>query len=435
MGTWCSERSRCACNSQRARGERAIAASGRARAARKADRPRTLERRTGEKSVRGASAPHLRPDRLPIRSERESKPGRTCTETTVPIALARANDDSYDAISDTFSNTPLRFSFHSDTLPSPASACTDPRQRLRRRENEGGREGGREREREMGRTARNGEHVARDAPAHTPHDVAEPSLALLPLLLALRRRVRPARVEHRPRPRAPRVLLRPHAHGLVLPGRGEVGLADADRGGPRDVAHPVRVAREEVLRGVGRPLLGRVAAGVIERGAEREGERVKATAKATRACARRMREEKRGRCARRGRGSSARARRDEGGWEKRRRGRSRRGREGRRGGSASAQACSSRRRGRSRARTHLYAQILTNPSHPPVAKRLTCWSASWPSPPCPGPPCGGAPPALVRAPMPTAGAQLTEVTPCAWAGKRDASQVPSSASTSRAGSA
>ena len=276
MGTWCSERSRCACNSQRARGERAIAASGRARAARKADRPRTLERRTGEKSVRGASAPHLRPDRLPIRSERESKPGRTCTETTVPIALARANDDSYDAISDTFSNTPLRFSFHSDTLPSPASACTNPSSEATSRKGE------KERGRESGRTARDGEHVARDAPAHTPHDVAEPSLALLPLLLALRRRVRPARVEHRPRPRAPRVLLRPHAHGLVLPGRGEVGLADADRGGPRDVAHPVRVAREEVLRGVGRPLLGRVAAGVIERGAEREGGRVKVKAKAMR---------------------------------------------------------------------------------------------------------------------------------------------------------
>lgn len=52
-----------------------------------------------------------------------------------------------------------------------------------------------------------------------------------------------------------------------------------------------------------------------------------------------------------------------------------------------------------------------------MANRLAGWSPSCASG---APVCG-----LVNAPMPTPGAHETEVTPRVWAGKRDASQVPS----------
>lgn len=60
-------------------------------------------------------------------------------------------------------------------------------------------------------------------------------------------------------PCAPRVCLRPDQDLPVLAGRGEVGLADADGGGPGDVPDPVRVAGQDVLDGIGRPLLALLA--------------------------------------------------------------------------------------------------------------------------------------------------------------------------------
>ncbi len=56
-------------------------------------------------------------------------------------------------------------------------------------------------------------------------------------------------------------------------------------------------------------------------------------------------------------------------------------------------------------------QILTLPSHPPEANRLAG---------------RGEPSGEESEPEETAGAHETEVTPRAWAGKREASQVPSS---------
>lgn len=60
---------------------------------------------------------------------------------------------------------------------------------------------------------------------------------------------------------------------------------------------------------------------------------------------------------------------------------------------------------------------MTKPSQPPVANLLTSCNPSCASG---APVCG-----LVKAPMPTAGAHETEVTPRVCAGKRDASHVPS----------
>lgn len=68
--------------------------------------------------------------------------------------------------------------------------------------------------------------------------------------------------------------------------------------------------------------------------------------------------------------------------------------------------------------TYFHPQTLTKPSQPPVANLLAC-TIPWLAPFSPPPPS-------VRLPIPTAGAQVNDVTPNAWAGKSEASHVPSS---------